>query len=88
MRLGRVALALSTWVTCRTSNLLPLLEFVPAGMANILAALAQHAPQLSSGAAITSSSILPMKTVEDLEAWERLDDVIMVRCVMISVSES
>eukprot|EP00775_Hariotina_reticulata_P006495 gene6495-6723_t len=47
------------------------------GMANILAALSQHVPQLSSGAAITSSSILPMRTAEDLEAWDRLDDVIM-----------
>jgi hypothetical protein len=54
-------------------------------MANILAALAQHAPHLSSSAAVTSSSILPMKTAEDLEAWERLDDVIMVRCVMALV---
>jgi len=61
--------------------------FVPAGMANILAAMAQYTPQLISGPAITSSSILPMKTAEDLEAWERLDDVIMVRCdVMASVS--
>uniref|UniRef100_A0A383VGR7 NADH:ubiquinone oxidoreductase intermediate-associated protein 30 domain-containing protein n=1 Tax=Tetradesmus obliquus TaxID=3088 RepID=A0A383VGR7_TETOB len=48
------------------------------GMANIVAALAKHAPGIASaGSGISSSSILPMASAEDLAAWERLDDVIM-----------
>ncbi|WIA12335.1 hypothetical protein OEZ85_012388 [Tetradesmus obliquus] len=48
------------------------------GMANIVAALAKHAPGVASaGSGISSSSILPMASAEDLAAWERLDDVIM-----------
>lgn len=49
-----------------------------AGMANILAALSQHAPAVAAAKAVSSSSILPMTTAEELQAWERLDDVIMV----------
>lgn len=53
------------------------------GMANILSALKQHCPALAAVAATpqlsvgSSSTILPMKTADDLEAWEKLDDVIM-----------
>lgn len=53
-------------------------------MANILSALKQHCPALAAVAATpqlsvgSSSTILPMKTADDLEAWEKLDDVIMV----------
>jgi hypothetical protein len=54
-------------------------SIVRAGLANIVAALAQHAPGVSAGKGISSSSILPMATAEDLAAWQRLDDVIMVR---------
>ncbi|KIZ06137.1 hypothetical protein MNEG_1822 [Monoraphidium neglectum] len=43
------------------------------GMANVVAAMKQHlAPQIR-----TTQEVLPMRTAEDLEAWERLDDVIM-----------
>jgi hypothetical protein len=52
---------------------------VCAGLANVVAALAQHAPGVAAGKGISSSSILPMATAEDLAAWQRLDDVIMVR---------
>ena len=59
-------------------------------MANIVAALKAHcpalaaaaaAPQLSSGSATT---ILPMRSEEDLAVWERLDDVIMVGCKVLA----
>jgi hypothetical protein len=54
-------------------------------MANVLAAIAGHAPQLAASMkqqqlAVTSgTTVLPMRTAEDLEAWQKLDDVIMVR---------
>lgn len=56
-----------------------------AGMANIVAAIKAHCPavaaatgpnQLRPGSVTT---VLPMKTAEDLEVWQKLDDVIMVR---------
>jgi hypothetical protein len=48
-------------------------------MANIMAALKQHAPGIAAaGSGVSSSSILPMSTAEELAVWERLDDVIMV----------
>ena len=55
-------------------------------MANILAAAQQHAPALAAAirpqlSAATAETILPMKTAEDLEIWDKLDDVIMVRHV-------
>lgn len=54
-----------------------------AGVANIIAAIKQHAPQLAATikpqlSAFTAETILPMKTEKDLEVWEKLDDVIMV----------
>ena len=58
------------------------LLLLAAGMANIVAALKQHSPALAATSQLSSSSsstILPMKTAQDLEAWEKLDDVIMVR---------
>lgn len=45
-------------------------------MANIIAAIKQHAPQIAAATSISSSTILPMKTADDLAVWERLDDVI------------
>lgn len=56
----------------------------PTGMAHIVAAIKAHCPQLAAVAATpqlsngSSSTILPMKSEEDLAFWEKLDDVIMV----------
>jgi hypothetical protein len=56
-------------------------------LANIMAALKQHAPGIAAGSSISSSSILPMSTAEDLAAWERLDDVIMVSRMSIFAAQ-
>eukprot|EP00878_Enallax_costatus_P001050 GHUV01001185.1.p1 GENE.GHUV01001185.1~~GHUV01001185.1.p1 ORF type:complete len:643 (+),score=165.16 GHUV01001185.1:143-2071(+) len=47
------------------------------GISNIIAAIQKHAPQIAAATPISSSSILPMITADDLAIWERLDDVIM-----------
>lgn len=38
----------------------------------------QYAPALLAASTPAQRSILPMMSAEDLTAWERLDDVIMV----------
>ncbi|KAF8071307.1 IP5P13 [Scenedesmus sp. PABB004] len=47
------------------------------GMANILAAIAAHAPGLTAASAPRAESVLRMTSADELAAWERLDDVIM-----------
>lgn len=54
------------------------------GMANIITALKSHCPALAAAAATSqlsvgsATTILPMRSAEDMEAWQKLDDVIMV----------
>jgi hypothetical protein len=57
-------------------------------MANIVAAIKAHCPTVASAAGNqlrpgSATTILPMKTADDLAVWEKLDDVIMVSHLLL-----
>lgn len=62
-----------------------------AGMANIVAAIKAHCPAVAAATGPNQlrpgrvTTVLPMKTAEDLEVWQKLDDVIMVRLWVLLV---